>query len=126
ARGGRAARGPGRDERRMSTRPADQEFEALLAHLQSSRGFDFRGYKRSTLTRRFQRRMQMLGVERYQEYLDYLEVHPEEFGFLFDMVLINVTEFFRDPDAWEHLQESVLPQIIERAKDRPIRVWSAG
>jgi len=110
----------------VSTQTVDPDFEALLAYLNSSRGFDFRAYKRSTLTRRVERRMQMLGIERYLDYVDHLEVHPEEFGFLFDMVLINVTEFFRDPQSWERLAEDVLPQILSNAGDRPIRAWSAG
>ena len=105
----------------------DADFEALLAHLKASRGFDFGGYKRSTLGRRFQRRMQVVQVAGYADYRDYLEVHPEEFGFLFDMILINVTEFFRDRPAWEYLAEEVVPELIaSRRVDEPIRAWSAG
>ena len=55
-----------------------QEFEALIQYLKNNRGFDFSGYKRSSLRRRVGKRMQTLRVERYGDYLDYLEVHPEE------------------------------------------------
>jgi two-component system, chemotaxis family, CheB/CheR fusion protein len=105
----------------------DQDFETLLSYLKASRGFDFGGYKRSTLGRRFQRRMQAVDVASYTDYRDYLEVHPEEFAFLFDMILINVTEFFRDRPAWEHLAEEVVPPLLAaRRADEPIRAWSAG
>jgi two-component system CheB/CheR fusion protein len=66
-----------------------QEFEALIEYLKNSRGFDFTGYKRSSLQRRMGKRMQTLRIERYVDYLDYLEVHPEEFVQLFNTILIN-------------------------------------
>ena len=99
----------------------------LLEYLNNTRGFDFGAYKLTGLLRRVQKRMGEVGVASYAEYLDYLEVHPQEFAPLFDTVLINVTSFFRDPPAWEFLSEHLLPRILEeRAPDRPIRVWSAG
>jgi len=58
----------------------DTSFEALLEFLQQSRGFDFAGYKRPSLMRRVSRRLQVLGLASYDEYRDYLEVHPDEFG----------------------------------------------
>ena len=72
---------------------------------QASRGFDFTGYKRGSLERRFNRRMEAIGCGSYGDYLDYLEVHPEEFEELFDTLLINVTSFFRDAAAWQALRE---------------------
>ncbi len=106
---------------------SDSAFEALLDFLKRSRGFDFTGYKRATLERRVQRRMAAIRCEGYGDYLDYLEVHPEEYEELFDTVLINVTEFFRDPPAWEHLREEVLPELLAEKEDgEQIRVWSAG
>ena len=83
----------------------DPAFEALLEHLKTSRGFDFTGYKRSSLMRRVNRRMDQVGIASYAEYLDYLEVHPDEFTALFNTILINVTGFFRDPEAWDHLRD---------------------
>ncbi len=105
----------------------DASFEALLEFLKQSRGFDFTGYKRGSLERRFNRRMEAIGCGSYGDYLDYLEVHPEEFEELFDALLINVTSFFRDAAAWQSLRESVIPDLLaRRADDDPIRVWSAG
>jgi two-component system CheB/CheR fusion protein len=104
-----------------------QEFEALIEFLKNNRGFDFTGYKRSSLRRRIGKRMQTLHIERYGDYLDYLEVHPEEFIQLFNTILINVTGFFRDAAAWEFLANEVLPELIAgKQPQEPIRVWSAG
>ncbi|HEY9871239.1 MAG TPA: CheR family methyltransferase, partial [Candidatus Obscuribacterales bacterium] len=103
------------------------ELEALLEHIRSARGFDFTGYKRSSLMRRVRKRMAQVGVQGFSDYMDYLEVHPEEFTNLFNTILINVTSFFRDPPAWDYLAEHILPRIIEsKAAHEPIRIWSAG
>jgi two-component system, chemotaxis family, CheB/CheR fusion protein len=103
------------------------KFEILLDHLKRSRGFDFHGYKRSTLTRRVMKRMQTIGIADTLDYLDFLEVHPEEFTLLFNTILINVTSFFRDGPAWEYLGKEVIPQILKsKGAGGSIRVWSAG
>jgi two-component system, chemotaxis family, CheB/CheR fusion protein len=105
----------------------DPAFEALLEHLKASRGFDFTGYKRSSLIRRVDRRMAQIGIGSYSDYVDYLELHADEFTALFNTILINVTGFFRDPEAWEFLRTNVLPPLV--AAKRPtetLRVWSAG
>jgi two-component system CheB/CheR fusion protein len=111
----------------MSARPMPDAFEGLLDYLKNSRAFDFTSYKRAGLMRRVDKRMQAVGVSGYTDYVDYLEVHPEEFAALFDTVLINVTGFFRDPHAWEFIDQQVLPQILARkdAKEA-IRIWSTG
>jgi two-component system CheB/CheR fusion protein len=105
----------------------DRQFEALLLHVKELRGFDFTGYKRSSLMRRVDRRMAQVGVAGYGEYLEYLELHQDEFTALFNTILINVTAFFRDPEAWDYLRTEVLvPLLAAKAPDAPIRVWSAG
>jgi two-component system CheB/CheR fusion protein len=106
---------------------SDAGFEALLQFLKRSRGFDFTGYKRASLERRFKRRLEALDCQSYGDYLDYLEVHPDEFEQLFNTLLINVTSFFRDETAWSALKESVLPDLLgRRSGGEPIRIWSAG
>jgi two-component system, chemotaxis family, CheB/CheR fusion protein len=111
----------------MATSEAPASFEALLEHLKRVRGFDFTGYKRSGLMRRIDKRMRQLDLDEYTQYLDYLEVHPEEFAPLFDTILINVTSFFRDAESWEKLATDVIPEyVINRRVGDPIRVWSAG
>jgi two-component system CheB/CheR fusion protein len=105
----------------------DPQFETLLQFLRDSRGFDFTGYKRSSLMRRVDRRMQQVEVTGYGDYLDYLQLHQDEFAGLFNTILINVTGFFRDTDAWLHLRDDVLPGVIAARKPSElIRVWSAG
>jgi two-component system CheB/CheR fusion protein len=104
---------------------ADPAFEALLAYLHEERGFDFTGYKRASLMRRMERSMAAAGIETFEAYHDYLVLNPDEFGRLFDRVLINVTSFFRDPDSWDYLQHDLLPDSV-LATDRPVRAWVAG
>ncbi|MFS1300231.1 CheR family methyltransferase [Streptosporangium longisporum] len=108
--------------------PGDErEFDDLLAMLKETRGFDFTGYKRTTLMRRISRRLEALKLHDYGEYRDYLELEPEEFNRLFDSLLINVTAFFRDPAAWQTLRESVIPALLaSKGPGAGIRVWSAG
>ena len=101
--------------------------EDLLAFIRDSRGFDFTGYKRSSLSRRIRKRMNDVGMDDYVDYRDRLESSAEEFRHLFDTILINVTGFFRDADAWTFLRSDVLPDIVAKVdKDDEIRVWSAG
>ncbi len=103
------------------------ELRSLLEHVRRARGFDFSGYKRASLERRVRKRLDAVGVETYAAYEDHLEANPAEFKELFDTVLINVTGFFRDPEAWAYLGSEIVPILIERvAEERPIRVWSAA
>jgi two-component system CheB/CheR fusion protein len=97
----------------------------LLQYLKRNRGFDFTGYKPASLERRIQKRMETVGLDRYADYVDYLEVHPEEFSALFNTILINVTSFFRDDGAWKYMAEEAIPALLARSKG-PVRAWSAG
>src|SRR5215472_3700371 len=107
----------------MSLEPGPQ-FENLIEYLRENRGVDLTGYKRTSLVRRFAKRCKELGIDSFATYQDYLQVHADEFPILFDKILINVTEFFRDPPAWEYLAENVVPRIV--AKNGLIRAWSTG
>ena len=105
----------------------DPRFEALIEHIHRHRGFDFRGYKRSSLRRRVEKRMGEVEVTSFEGYIDFLEAHPVEYTALLNTILINVTSFFRDPVAWKALETTVLPRLIEaKSVVDPIRVWSAG
>jgi two-component system CheB/CheR fusion protein len=111
----------------MTTTDQTSIFEALLEYLRQSRGFDFAGYKRSSLQRRVTTRMQVHNIDNYGDYLEYLKVHPEEFPALFNTILINVTSFFRDLKAWEYLASDILPQMIkDKSSEEPLRFWSSG
>jgi two-component system CheB/CheR fusion protein len=104
----------------------DPGFEKLLEYVRDERGFDYTGYRRPTLIRRFQKRMQEVGADDWDAYRAYLGAHAEEFVELFNTILINVTGFFRDKEAWDLVAEQVLPRLLEERGDAPIRVWSAG
>jgi two-component system, chemotaxis family, CheB/CheR fusion protein len=99
----------------------------LLDHLKRNRGFDFSGYKLASLERRIAKRMAAVEVDGYGDYLDLLQVNPDELAELFDTILINVTCFYRDKPAWDYVASEVVPAIVEAtAPAEPIRVWSAG
>ena len=122
--GGQEANGDGSPETGDEAPPGLAE---LLTYLNESRGFDFAGYKRTGLARRLSKRVRTLGLNSYLEYVDYLQVHPDEFGQLFNTILINATSFFRDPAAWEFVEAQVVPSILaSKRASGPIRVWSAG
>ena len=111
----------------MSVRSQESEFEQLLEYLRQTRGVDFASYKRSTLMRRVAKRMRAVEVSSFVEYMDYLQVHGDEFRRLFDTILINVTSFFRDEEPWEYLRAEIVPRIVAARRDNePIRVWCAG
>src|SRR5439155_9431549 len=74
------------------------------------------------------KRMERVWVESYSEYMEMLESQPAEFGALFDMILINVTSFLRDRDAWGFVQDTVVAEMVARsdATGGDLRIWSAG
>jgi two-component system, chemotaxis family, CheB/CheR fusion protein len=99
----------------------------LLQELAESRAFDFRGYKRTTLERRFRRRMFQLNIGSYADYAQYIRENPEEVNEVLTTILINVTEFFRDPPAWEILRTEILPPMLKQlTPGASFRAWSAG
>jgi two-component system CheB/CheR fusion protein len=105
----------------------DESFETLLRYLRDSRGFDFTGYKRALLMRRVRHRMDQARYETFEQYLDVLQASSDEFSALFNTILINVTAFFRDSEAWEYIGSDVIPRILaDRGPNDSIRVWSAG
>jgi two-component system CheB/CheR fusion protein len=111
----------------QNTTDVNLQFEILLDYLKHNRGCDLTSYKRPSLMRRFQHRMQSINIDTYQSYLKYLQSHSEEYLTLQNEVLINVSSFFRDHDAWNYLAAKIIPQIIaSKQPDEPIRVWSAG
>jgi two-component system, chemotaxis family, CheB/CheR fusion protein len=110
-----------------SEEPPGDGLESLVEHVHKVRGFDLSGYKPATIRRRIDKRLQALELPSYAEYLDHLQVHPDEFPRLFDTVLINVTDFMRDREAWDLLDTTLIPELLaEKEADEPIRAWSAG
>ncbi len=100
----------------------------ILEHVGRQASIDFRPYKTSTILRRISRRMAVTHNRTIRDYADYLRIHPGEVGELVKAFLINVTQFFRDAEAFAFLKSEILPRLVARAheRDRVLRFWAAG
>ncbi len=99
----------------------------LLQELAEERNFDLRGYKVTSVERRFRHRMFQLKISNYSSYSDYIRRNPAEINDLLNTVLINTTQFFRDPQGWDLLRTEVLPKLTATLKPGDsFRAWSAG
>jgi two-component system CheB/CheR fusion protein len=100
----------------------------ILEQVSRQASIDFRSYKTTTILRRIKRRMAVTHQAKLQDYEQYLHLHSEEIGELVQAFLINVTQFFRDPEAFSYLKAEILPKLIaqSRDRDRVLRFWSAG
>jgi two-component system CheB/CheR fusion protein len=102
-------------------------FLEVLGLVRTKTGHDFSLYKKGTLTRRIERRMAMAGITETARYIEKLNAEAAELDSLAHDLLINVTEFFRDPGAFQTLAESVIPGMIAmQHPDRPLRIWVPG
>ncbi len=108
--------------------PVESALAKVIGIVSQQSDIDFHSYKPSTLLRRIGRRMTKLRTPTIEEYAQSLEAQPEEVGQLATDLLINVTEFFRDRDAFLFLRHTILPAVLEkgRARGRQLRLWSAG
>ena len=105
----------------------DGELATIYAFLQRDRGIDFTHYKQTTLRRRIQRRMLIQKARTLKNYIKVLQANPVEVGALYDDLLIHVTSFFRDADAFANLKKKVFPYITEhRTSKDMIRIWVPG
>lgn len=105
----------------------DQVRPEIYGILRNQIGHDFSGYKTKTFLRRMQRRMQALHLATVDGYVERLRQDPGEVGAFFRDLLINVTNFFRDADAFAALADFVVPKIFEgRGADETVRVWIPG
>ena len=99
----------------------------ILLTLRAKTGHDFSAYKRATVLRRIERRMQVNGLQTLEDYRRYLNDHPQERPALLKDMLISVTNFFRDREAFEALEREVIPPLVADLGDRTrLRAWSAG
>jgi two-component system CheB/CheR fusion protein len=110
---------------------ADQLLQDILLQLRAGTGHDFKHYKRATVLRRIERRLQVTAQPDLASYYRYLQEHPEETKALLGDMLIGVTNFFRDREAFEALERDIIPDLLKSLSEtRPareeIRVWSAG
>jgi two-component system CheB/CheR fusion protein len=99
----------------------------ILMLLRSITGHDFSLYKESTIRRRIERRMLQNDIKDTDTYIRFLKEKPDEVHTLFKELLINVTSFFRDPEAFATLEETILPQLCkDKSEGAMFRVWVAG
>jgi two-component system CheB/CheR fusion protein len=111
-----------------SSEKVDDPLRDLLTQVSAQTNIDFRNYKSSTILRRIGRRIAVTHNANIREYSDFLRTHPDEVQELVRAFLIKVTGFFRDPEAFEFLKTSIIPELVQRGRDngRVLRVWSAG
>ena len=105
----------------------DEHLEAILGQLRKHSQYDFGSYRKVMIMRRIQRRMGLHHLERLDQYVERLTSDPKEAIALYRDLLISVTAFFRDPDAFEALSDRLLPDLTARDSARfPFRVWVPG
>src|SRR5690349_21254630 len=105
----------------------EMEVGAILDLIKTEHGLDFSGYRRGSVARRVEKRMNSVGLRDVQAYLELVQTCPLERERLIDSILINVTAFFRDASSWMFLADTVVPQLLTRREGAPkLRVWSAG
>lgn len=101
--------------------------EAVYRMLESEFGLDFNHYKPSTVTRRIERRLALAQSQHVDEYIARLRSDRDELDALYRDLLIGVTRFFRDPEAFALLEERILPDLLKREpRGTPLRLWVAG
>ncbi len=105
----------------------ESQLEKIFVLLRNQTAHDFSLYKRSTVLRRIERRMGLHQIAKMGTYVRYLCENPQEADLLFKEMLIGVTNFFRDPAAWDQLRDELLPPLLaNRAAGRSLRAWVAG
>ena len=123
------AHGPYLTSTRDETISADlaQPLQKIFVLLRSRTGHDFSAYKPNTIRRRIERRMNLHQIDGPAQYVRYLQENPHELDILFQELLISVTNFFRDPAAFEALATTAFPALIEsRPYDHTFRIWVPG
>lgn len=119
----------GKSPRPASAPPqkAESALKKIFVLLRAQTGHDFSMYKPSTIHRRIERRMAVHQIEALNEYVKYLQQNPVEVEALFRDLLIGVTSFFRDPEAFKALEEQVIPKLFAgKPTGSSVRVWSTG
>jgi two-component system CheB/CheR fusion protein len=117
----------GRKVEPMANTAAGESLQQILVHLRTVTGHDFTQYKKTTIARRIERRMQVLQIASETDYSDLLQRSAVECQLLFNELLINVTQFFRDPEAFEVMRADILePMLTGKASNDEFRVWIAG
>ncbi len=118
---------PAAAEKSEITIAPSNQMETLLGMLREATGVDFTYYKHTTLQRRISRRMILHKVDKLKDYIRYVRNTPGEIEELYQDILIHVTGFFRDPEAFEALRKHVFPDLFQNSKkNNTIRIWVPG
>src|SRR6185369_402558 len=108
-------------------RPDESSMTRILGILRNATGVDFSGYKDNTLGRRIARRLLLHRMQNLRDYVPFLQSNSDEIEALFQDILINVTSFFRNPEAYDAIKTTVFPKLVEaRGRNEPIRIWALG
>ncbi len=111
----------------ISTKEKDNSLKGILALIKGKTQVDLSHYKMSTIRRRVERQMRMKKLPTLSKYASYLKKNPEGLVELYEDVFVHVTEFFRDPEAYESLKKNVFPALVKgRAPGSPVRFWVTG
>ena len=103
------------------------QIQKIFALIRSATGHDFSHYKRSTVGRRIERRLAVHQIKNLSDYILYIQTNSSEIDVLFKNMVIGVTSFFRDPEAWRVLEQQELPKLLsQKEPDTTIRCWVAG
>lgn len=113
--------------KKQATTEKRSDLERIIFLLRQKTGHDFSLYKKTTLSRRVERRLEVNQIEKMPEYINFLVTNPSEIEILFKELLIGVTNFFREPEVWKKLREEVFPEYINTLPDGYImRAWVPG
>jgi two-component system, chemotaxis family, CheB/CheR fusion protein len=111
----------------LPERDASQTLQKIFILLRDRTGNDFAAYKGNTIQRRIERRMNVHQIQDLRQYLRFVQANPHELDALFQELLIGVTSFFRDPQAFEALSHKGLPSLVEgKPEGATLRLWVAG
>lgn len=108
------------------TEQSPEPMEELFRLLESQTGHGFSSYKKSTISRRVERRMASHNIKSLSSYLRFIQRNPAEIHTLFSDLLIGVTHFFRDPEAFKSLSKVLNTTLRKRPQDSTLRIWSPG
>ena len=115
------------DKIKLTEPPIKNQMQKIFALIRSKTGHDFSHYKPNTIARRIERRLAVHQINSLSDYILYLQKYPSEIDILFKNLVIGVTSFFRDPEAYDVLAQKVLPELLSaKEPDTTIRFWVAG
>ncbi|ALW86924.1 hypothetical protein AUC43_18665 [Hymenobacter sedentarius] len=116
---------PRREVAESNSKPA-HALQKIFSLIRTQTGHDFSFYKRNTVFRRIERRMNSHQIREFTQYVRFLQENPAEVDALFKELLIGVTKFFRDQEAFDNLKARLMPLLRDKPVDSVIRVWAPG